>query len=212
MAGPLCDDCLCQRSGMASRQIANRVSRALQHEGFITRTRRLCPSCKKLKLVNSLTCPGNLDDSDFRENSVESDVSAPASSNRVWFWEGNVQRRIVDSLSEAGHTVRVEADTASRARGKDVETRTPGGEKLWVSVKGFPENKRSQNTQARHWFSQALFDMILYRDEDPYAELAIGLPAGFTTYRNLSQRVDWFKSAVPFRIFWVHQDGRVDVE
>ena len=123
-----------------------------------------------------------------------------------------MQARIVGHLAARGHAIRAVADTASRAHGKDVEAETPDGKTLWVSVKGFPENERSANIQARHWFSHALFDMVLYRGEDPAAELAVGLPAGFATYENLSQRIGWFKAAVPFRIFWVHEDGRVEVE
>ena len=123
-----------------------------------------------------------------------------------------MQARVVDYLVKRGHAISAVADTASRAPGKDIEAKTPDGKPLWVSVKGFPENKRSANTQARHWFSHALFDMVLYRDEDAAAELAVGLPAGFATYENLSQRIGWFKAAVPFHIFWVHQYGHVEVE
>lgn len=208
--GPLCDDCLSDRSEINPRQAVNQVARTLHREGLVARNQAMCPACRRLKLVNSLGSAATSHESPSQTASFQ--TSGSSSPKRSWHWEGNVQGRIVGHLVNHWHAIRAVADTASRAPGKDVETETPDGKTMWVSVKGFPENKRSQNTQARHWFSHALFDMILYRDEDPEAELAIGLPTGFPTYRNLSQRIAWFKRAVPFRIFWVHEDGHVEVE
>ena len=211
-SGPLCDDCLSDRSGIRPRQAVNQVARALQQEGLVHRTRRVCPSCGKSKLVNTLA------EQRDGENQVPKQQEMPPSEDcsdppgRVWHWEGNVQARIVTYLVEHGYAIRAVADTASRSPGKDIEAETPDRKTLWISVKGYPENRGRANTQARHWFSHALFDMIRYRDEDSTVELAVGLPAGFATYENLSKRIGWFKAAVPFCIFWVHEDGHVEVE
>lgn len=102
------------------------------------------------------------------------------------------------------------ADTESRAPGKDIIALSPDGRELWVSVKGFPEN--SPNTQARHWFSGAVFDLILYHGENPDVTLALGLPDGFPTYKGLPPRVKWLQESMPFRIYWVAESGRVSVE
>ena len=102
------------------------------------------------------------------------------------------------------------ANTASRESGKDIEAITPNGKTLWVSVKGWPE--KSQNTQARHWFSQGLFDIILYRDESKDVELALAFPDGFPTYNNLAKRVRWFQELAKFKIFWVSENGSVRSE
>jgi len=86
----------------------------------------------------------------------------------------------------------------------------PDGSELWVSVKGYPE--KSPNVQARHWFSGAVFDLLLYRGQDPSAKLALALPQGFATYTNLLPRIDWLKQMMQFQVFWVSEDGTVRVE
>jgi len=78
---------------------------------------------------------------------------------RAWNWEGNIQSVIIKYLCENGYKIIRVSNTENREQGKDIEATTPAGETLWISVKGFPE--KSVNTQARHWFSQALFDMVL---------------------------------------------------
>lgn len=206
--GPLCDDCLSESCGITPRQAVNQVARSLQRDGIVARRRDVCPSCLKTKLVNTLNSRERCDDSHSRETSIQGGEGD--SLEYDWYWEGKVQQRIVAHLVERGHAIQAVADTSKRLPGKDVVARTPQGETLWVSVKGFP--KRSVHTQARHWFSQALFDMIRYRDENSVVELAIGLPSGFATYQNLTQKIGWFKDAVPFRIFWVHQNGHVEEE
>jgi hypothetical protein len=42
--------------------------------------------------------------------------------------------------------------------------------------------------------------------------LAIGLPAGFATYRGLVGRIKWAREHLPFRIYWAHEDGSVSEE
>ena len=213
-ASPCCDACLGDRTRIRPHQAVNGAANRLKKEGRVVRTRRTCPSCSNTKLVNSLVSWHSDPRPEVQSRAAQPVKAGIAVPGKPWHWEGNVQARIASYLDKCGHAVHEEADTASRSPGKDIETTTHGGKTLWVSVKGFPEEtKRTKPpVQARHWFSQAMFDMVLYRHEDRGAELAVGLPAGFATYRNLSQRIGWFKAAVPFRIFWVHEDGRVEVE
>ncbi len=195
----LCDDCLSERSGVRPRQQVNQRARELENEGRIVRQRRSCPSCGRHKIVNST---GGM------PQALEQDPPlAPLAGKEPWCWEGNVQAHIVTYLASNGYQIRQVSSTRNRTQGKDISARTPEGSRLWVSVKGWP--KRSSNTQARHWFSQALLDMVLYRDEDPEAELAVGLPAGFSTYENLYGRIGWFRRVLPLKAFWVHEDGSV---
>ena len=121
-----------------------------------------------------------------------------------------MQARIAAHLESQGLSVVSTADTATREAGKDLIARTPGSAELWVSVKGYPE--RSSHTQARHWFSHAIFDLVMYRDEDSDVTLAIGLPDGYSTYRNLVGRVTWLRKQLPFWVFWVSEDGQVRCE
>jgi hypothetical protein len=130
-----------------------------------------------------------------------------------WYWEGNIQSKIVHFLKANGYRILKEANTASKEAGFDIVAISPEMKRLLVSVKGFPhENNKSKNTQARHWFAEAIFDMVLYRQEFPEVKLAIGLPAGFQTYQNLCPKVAWFKESLPFNYFWVSEDGHVREE
>lgn len=81
---------------------------------------------------------------------------------------------------------------------------------MWVSAKGWP--KKSQNPQARHWFSEGLFDIIRYRDESKEVDLALAFPEGFRTYLNLAKRIGWFKEVAKFMIFWISEEGTIRIE
>lgn len=43
--------------------------------------------------------------------------------------------------------------------------------------------------QARHWFAGAVFDLLLCRGESETADLALGLPDGYSAYAGLASRV-----------------------
>jgi hypothetical protein len=134
----------------------------------------------------------------------------PPLDSLFWFWEGKVQERIVEHLTKSGYQVTHLANTLSREPGKDIEALSCEGQLLWITVKGYP--RKSEHTQARHWFAESLFDLILWREQGATAELGIGLPDSFATYRNLAARVTWLKSCMPFRFYWVGEDGTVRTE
>jgi hypothetical protein len=82
------------------------------------------------------------------------------------------------------------------------------GRLQWITVKGWPEKRKHQ--QARHWFAEAIFDLVRYRDEAPSVGLAIG--SGFSAYHNLSGQMTWFKRIAPFMFLWVDEDRKVREE
>jgi hypothetical protein len=127
--------------------------------------------------------------------------------SRPWSWEGNVQAAVVDFLVREGWSVLRQANTASKERGKDVKLERDGIA-LWVTVKGFPEptQRTRPYTQAQHWFKDALFDVIRWREEDPAARIAVALPM-MPTYRNLAARTTWFQAAAQFSHLWVTETG-----
>jgi hypothetical protein len=176
----------------------NAVGRALASQGLVARARGQCPRCAGLKIVSRLLAG---------PPAVTSD-RPPA--DRPWTWEGNIQAAIVRRLSENGYHILRVSDTDTREQGKDIVARTADGQQCWISVKGLPAS--SVNVQARHWFAGALFDMILYRQENPDVRIGIGLPDGVPTYLNLARRVTWFKQASGFTFYWVSEDGRVREE
>ena len=137
-------------------------------------------------------------------------VAAPQTADeRPWFWEGNVQSAAVTYLAGRGYRIISVADTASRQRGKDIVAENAEG-RLWVSVKGYPKGtaRTHPSAQTGVWFSQAVFDIVAYRSEDPDVQLALALP-DFPPYRALAEKVRWLMPVAPFRILWVEEDGSV---
>lgn len=199
----LCDDCLSVSSGVVPRQTVYSICRSLFETTSIIRHDGVCDHCHKSKLTNRLA-DANLENTDI----VSEAPSEP--SIRSWYWEGNVQSKVVNFLVLNSHTIRSVADTAARTSGKDIIAVSPEGSELWISVKGYPE--KSHHVQARHWFSGAVFDLILYHGENPNVKLGIALPDGFVTYENLYPRIKWLKESMPFLIYWVNDNGDVRVE
>jgi len=202
----LCDDCLSEVTGVTPRQSINAECRLLSSRKLISRTTEDCARCRRIKIINHLPAGAHL----MEASASGARRLAKAENNRPWYWEGNVQRKIVGYLKANGWTVQSEADTASREQGKDIVARSPKDRLLWVTVKGFPE--KSKNTQARHWFAGALHDLARYRNEDKSALLAMGLPHGFKTYEALIKRDDAVRRFLGYRVYWVGADGAVRVE
>jgi hypothetical protein len=106
------------------------------------------------------------------------------------------------------------ADTASKEQGTDIIA-VKDGKELWVSVKGYPEGrKRTQPaTQARIWFADAVFSVLLDRDKHPEVDLAVAFPYFGAdrkpTYPRLADRMKWLRANLPLRIYWVPECGDV---
>jgi hypothetical protein len=81
----------------------------------------------------------------------------------------------------------------------------------WVTVKGYPKGtpRTSPSTQAQHWSSDAVFDLVKFRTESLDAELAIGLPDRGATYHRLAERSTWAFRSLPACILWVTETGSV---
>lgn len=199
----LCDDCLSLSSNVVPRQTVYSICRSLSESSIIYRYQGICDHCHKTKTTSRLP--------DGNESKTVKIINPPKidSAKSAWYWEGNIQSKVVNHLVFNGFTIRSVADTASRTSGKDIVASKDGND-LWVSVKGYPE--KSQHTQARHWFSEVIFDLILYHGENAAIQLGIALPDGFTTYENLAPRIRWLKDSLPFQIYWVNESGTVRVE
>jgi len=205
-SGAMCDDCLSSLAGVKPRQAVNACCRELSFQGQLVRTQDQCPRCRASKIINFLGKTSH--NNTVRATSTTSTSQTTSKNSKPWYWEGNVQDKITDHLRATGWNIISSANTESREAGKDIIAKKDTDE-LWISVKGWPE--KSQNMQARHWFSGALFDLVLYRSANPGVRLAIGLPGGFTTYENLIPRVSWLREKLPFDVYLVSQSGEVSV-
>jgi len=190
------DDSLTVALELAQRQQANQRCRRLEQFGLVFR-RRVNGKlhnfvCSEPPVTLTLLAPGRMPE------------------ERSWFWEGNVQARVVEYITRLGYNVAFAADTASKQQGKDVIANSPSGKTLWISAKGYPAGtvKTNPRTQARHWFSQALFDLVLWHSENASVELALAFPNQIT-YRNLAVRVKWLLEYLGAGIYWVDESGEV---
>jgi hypothetical protein len=127
-----------------------------------------------------------------------------------WFWEGNVQSAVIHHLVMHGYKIMYVADTASHQAGKDIVA-AKDGRTLWVTVKGYPTgtDKTNASTQARIWFSGAIFDIVVWHGEDANVDLAVALP-DYPTYRHLAERVRWLQPVAHFAFLWVAESGEVE--
>ncbi len=199
---PLCDDCLAEELGIRYRQQARLRSLQLEEQGAVLRDRsRTCERCGGTKICTQWSGAEPV----LQAKPGVIDVSRP------WYWEGNVQRVIVGWLHGRGWRIESSADTASKQHGIDIIAMREG-RRLLVSVKGYPQGtmKTNPSTQARHWFSHAVTDLIRYRTEHPEAELAIGVPDRGVTYRKLHERLEWAFERLPASVFWVTEIGLVE--
>ncbi len=149
------DDGLTRALGLAQRQQANQRCRRLEEFGFISRC-RVDGKIRNFFNIDKLSPP------------TQSAIVSSELTERPWFWEGNVQAKVAEHIQSLGYTITSIANTATKQQGKDVVAHAPSGQKMWISAKGYPIGtlKTNPRTQARHWFAHALFDLILWHDED----------------------------------------------
>ena len=167
------DDTLAAALSLKQRQQANSRCRLMADRGMIARKR---VNGKIRNCLNPDASANELRSTAFvrvMPTQTSTDPSQP------WFWEGNVQDAVVNYLRDHEYQIHFAANTATKQHGKDIIAQAPSGETLWVSAKGFPmgTTNTAPQTQARHWFARAIFDLILWRGENSSAVIALALPA-----------------------------------
>jgi len=143
------------------------------------------------------------------------------SYEKEWFEEGKVSRKIKVFLEKEGHKI-TKFNIDKRMRGHDIEA-VKDNEKLIVEAKGFPSEKHTggqergqlksthPNLQAKHWFSEALFSLIVAKSENPQAKIALGLP-DVKKYRELISKIEYFKENFELTVYLVDEKGNIRVK
>ena len=167
----LCDDCMVGPASLAARQVSFSTCTQLEKDGLVRRYKDQCSLCGKYKTVNILSDKGTphpvTHSSIIPSDSPNSEriASVSCDDGKPWHWEGNVQSVIASWLAKNGYSIRQVSNTGTHEAGKDIIALDPEGKELWVTVKGFPEkkteNSTNPSTQARFWFSHAIFDTVL---------------------------------------------------
>ncbi len=135
-----------------------------------------------------------------------------------WFWEGNIQDKLVDHLKEMGFDVTY-SNTIRKSTGADIIAKKDS-EGFIIEVKGWPSDKyvdgkkqgqhkpTSPTLQAKHWLSEAFLTVIRRKTEYPDCALGIALPY-YKRYVDLLKDIDWAIDSLGIRIFFVEEDGRI---
>lgn len=152
------------------------------------------------------------------------EVTSASSSQSVhldWFWEGNVQVMLGHHLEMSGWRLVSVSDTASKARGIDIQAEKDG-QILLFEVKGYPsavyrDPKRAQEKkktspilQAGHWYAQAILKAMRMKSSLPSAQVVIGLPE-FKRYKDLFGETKSSLQLLGFQVWGVDEDGVVSI-
>ena len=147
--------------------------------------------------------------------------SPPLPSHDVteeWFWEGNIQSRLLSHLIAEGYDILRVADTRSREGGTDVIARRDAA-LLHVEVKGWPSSRYRDPakahlakptlaaTQARVWFNDAVVHALRLRDAHADDAVAMCLPDQ-PTYRNLLRGVGSSLTACRVGVLFIDERGQ----
>lgn len=187
------DDELARVLNLSSRQQANSRCRELEKEGLVVR-RQVDGRIHNFWVGNDEAAL-----SSAQPNTVS--YRSDRSMTGHWFWEGNVQAKVISFLVAQGYQIRFAADTASRQQGIDIVAENER-KALWVSVKGYPQGtvKTNPSVQAGHWFKHAVFDIVEYRGRDANVLLAIALP-DYPRYHSMAQKISWLRPVAEFSYF-----------
>ncbi len=147
------------------------------------------------------------------------------SETQDWFWEGNVQHKIIEYMESFEHfKILKVADCRTKKRGPDILA-VRDTVIRYVEVKGYPsirytrdfpggkkgEIKKTQSgTQARHWFSEALLNVILAKCKDNNLEIALGFP-NKQVYLNLLNRINWLRENMNIISYIVNENDGVRI-
>jgi hypothetical protein len=195
------DDELAKVLALHARQQANMQCRELEKEGLVIR-RQINGK------IHNFWAGKDIQPMSPSEHKLENNL--PKFS--YWFWEGNIQAKVIEYLVTQNYQITSQADTASHQRGIDIVAEK-SGINLWVSVKGYPKGteKTTPSVQASHWFKQVIFDMVEYRERDKEVSLAVALP-DCPRYHSMAKKILWLKPEAKFSYFWVKENGEVSVE
>lgn len=137
-----------------------------------------------------------------------------------WFWEGNVQERILKYMREQeGFEIVKVCDT--KTKGPDILAKR-NGKIIQVEVKGYPSDKyvnglqkgerkpTKPRSQAKHWYAEVLLSLVLAKEQDSELQISIGLPR-FTRYLELLENTAWARSVLGIKCYLVTESGDIQI-
>jgi len=137
-----------------------------------------------------------------------------------WFEETNISKKIKDYLENEDYEIS-KFNANKREKGHDIEAKKDNLEFIF-EVKGFPSDKyvrgvemgqkktTNPNSQAKHWFGEALLSLIVAKSEKPEIKIALGLPM-IKKYKDLINKVAYFRKKFDLCCYLVDEKGEVEM-
>lgn len=144
--------------------------------------------------------------------------------SQEWFYEGNVTKKIADYMEKVeDFTIHTDLSLGIYRRGPDIKANK--GSSIWrIEVKGYPSNKYVRdslggkkgelkkrtrpNSQARHWFSEALFQVLYAKSKNPQLEIGLGF-TNHDVYLTFLKEMQMVREAFHIHTYIVHPDNIV---
>lgn len=139
--------------------------------------------------------------------------------NNHWYSEEFICNSVSVFLREGGYKIQKESRSKDAERKEIILIASKFFKKEIIEIKGFPYyNQNSLHTvipkatQAKNWFTEALFNSFVNFSNFENAELAMALPNVGRYQAIIKNLNDYFtENDLCFRIYLVNEDGSVEV-
>ena len=147
------------------------------------------------------------------------DTLTLTATNNNWYSEEFIYQSISTYLKENGYKVQKESRSKDAERQEIIVIASKFFKKEIIEIKGFPYHIQNnpqaivpKATQAKNWFTEALFNSFVNFSNFENAELAMALP-NVGRYQTIIKNLnDYFtENDLCFRIYLVNEDGSVEV-
>jgi len=136
-----------------------------------------------------------------------------------WYSEEFIFSSVAKYLKDLGYKVQQESRLKDPEKGGMIMTASRFFKKEIIEIKGYPQNNPNQlhsitpkATQAKSWFTEALFNSFVNFSSFENAELGMALPNVSRYQAIIKNLTDYFTAnELYFRIYLVNEDGSVDV-
>jgi len=137
-----------------------------------------------------------------------------------WFEETNLNKKIKTYLEKKGYEI-CKFNEKKQAKGADLIA-SKNGNRLIFEVKGYPSDKyvrgpkkgeiknTKPDTQARHWFAQAIFQLLIEKSKSNKSMIVLGLPE-FEIYKNLFDKMKPMGKILDLKAYFVNDSGIVKI-